>query len=121
MRSSAIAPSTSAPGIVTDSPGRIRKVMYSEQIWRCIDLGQLRGKLPGTIAQRYMTQFGATSEDFGRIAVLDRKHAANNPNAWFYNRPITLNEHQQSRMNADPLRANGGLPRRKAMVVLPSW
>jgi len=56
------------------------------------------------IAQRYMSLFGATSEDFGRVAVLDRKHAANNPDAWFYKRPITLDEHQQSRMIADPLR-----------------
>ena len=35
-------------------------------------------------AQRYMHEYGATSEDFGRVAVADRKHAATNPKAWFY-------------------------------------
>jgi acetyl-CoA acetyltransferase len=54
-------------------------------------------------ARRYMHDYGATSEDFGRVAVADRKHAATNPNAWFYGRPITLEDHQASRMIADPL------------------
>jgi acetyl-CoA acetyltransferase len=55
------------------------------------------------VARRYMHEFGATSEDFGRIAVLDRAHAATNPNAWFHGRPITLAEHQASRWVAEPL------------------
>lgn len=54
-------------------------------------------------ARRYMHEYGATSEDFGRIAVLDRKHAATNPKAWFHGRPITLEEHQASRWIAEPL------------------
>jgi acetyl-CoA acetyltransferase len=54
-------------------------------------------------AQRYLHEFGATSEDFGRVAVLDRKHAATNPHAWFHGRPITLEEHQASRWIAEPL------------------
>ncbi|MGE5719805.1 MAG: lipid-transfer protein [Nocardioidaceae bacterium] len=54
-------------------------------------------------ARRYMHEYGATSEDFGRVAVADRKHAATNPNAWFYGKPITLEDHQASRMIADPL------------------
>jgi len=55
-------------------------------------------------ARRYMHETGATSEDFGRVAVADRKHAAKNPHAWFYQRPITLDEHQASRWIAEPLR-----------------
>lgn len=55
-------------------------------------------------ARRYMHDYGVTSEDFGRVAVLSRKYAANNPKAWFYERPITLEDHQESRMIADPLR-----------------
>ncbi|WP_431816065.1 lipid-transfer protein [Gordonia jacobaea] len=55
------------------------------------------------VAQRYLHEFGATSEDFGRIAVVDRKHAANNPEAFFYGKPITLADHQQSRYIAEPL------------------
>ncbi|GAA4804964.1 lipid-transfer protein [Nocardioides caeni] len=54
-------------------------------------------------ARRYMHEFGATSEDFGRVAVADRKHAATNPKAFFFGKPITLEDHQASRMIADPL------------------
>jgi acetyl-CoA acetyltransferase len=56
------------------------------------------------VARRYMHEYGATSEDFGRISVLARAHAATNPKAWFYGRPITLADHQASRMIADPVR-----------------
>jgi len=54
-------------------------------------------------ARRYMHDYGATSEDFGRVAVADRRHAANNPAAFFFDRPITLGEHQASRLIVDPL------------------
>ena len=54
-------------------------------------------------ARRYMHTYGATSEDFGRVSVVDRKHAANNPNAWFYGKPITLADHQKSPLIVDPL------------------
>ncbi|MGJ3507616.1 lipid-transfer protein [Enemella sp. A6] len=54
-------------------------------------------------ARRYMHEYGAASTDFGQIAVIDRKHAANNPNAWFYERPITIEDHQNSRWIAEPL------------------
>lgn len=56
------------------------------------------------LASLYMHRYGATSEDFGRISVLSRKHAANNPKAWFHGRPITLDDHQNSRYIAEPLR-----------------
>ena len=55
-------------------------------------------------AQRYLHEYGATSEDFGRVTVADRKHAATNPQAWFYQRPITLDDHQSSRWIVEPLR-----------------
>ncbi|MGH2758894.1 MAG: lipid-transfer protein [Actinomycetota bacterium] len=55
-------------------------------------------------AQRYMHEFGVTSADFGRVAVADRKHAATNPRAWFYERPITLEDHQASPWIVEPLR-----------------
>ena len=54
-------------------------------------------------ARRYMHEYGATSEDFGRVAVADRRHAANNPEAFFFGKPITLEDHQASRMIVDPL------------------
>jgi len=55
------------------------------------------------VARRYMHVYGATSEDFGRVAVAVRKHAATNPAAFFYGKPITLEEHQASRWIAEPL------------------
>ena len=55
-------------------------------------------------ARRYMHEYGATSEDFGRVSVADRRHAATNPKAYFYEKPITLEDHQASRMVVDPLR-----------------
>jgi acetyl-CoA acetyltransferase len=54
-------------------------------------------------ARRYMHEYGATSEDFGRVAVADRRHAAANPDAFFFGKPITLAEHQASRMIVEPL------------------
>jgi len=56
------------------------------------------------IAQRYMHLSGATSRDFGAISVADRKHAAKNPKAYFYEKPITIEDHQSSRWIAEPLR-----------------
>jgi acetyl-CoA acetyltransferase len=53
-------------------------------------------------ATRYMHVYGVTSEDFGRAVVQLRDYAANNPNAHFYGRPITLEEHQASRWIAEP-------------------
>lgn len=53
--------------------------------------------------QRYMHRYGLTNEDFGRYSVVARKHAATNPNAWFYGRPITLEDHQSSRWIVEPI------------------
>ena len=55
------------------------------------------------VARRYMHLYGATSPDFGQVAVAGRRHAANNPHAWFYEQPITIEEHQASRWIVDPL------------------
>ncbi|WP_226437348.1 lipid-transfer protein [Rhodococcus yananensis] len=55
------------------------------------------------VAQRYMHVTGATSADFGAVAVADRKHAATNPKAFFHGKPITLDDHQSSRFIAEPL------------------
>ncbi len=54
-------------------------------------------------ATRYLQVAGATSEDLGRVSVADRRHAATNPRAWFYGKPITLADHQASRWIVEPL------------------
>ncbi len=54
-------------------------------------------------AQRYMHEYGATSEDFGQVSVACRKHAATNPAAFFHGKPISLEDHQNSRWIVKPL------------------
>jgi acetyl-CoA acetyltransferase len=54
--------------------------------------------------QRYMHEYGCTSLDLAEVAVSTRRHAVNNPNAYFYQRPLTVEEHQSSRYIATPLR-----------------
>jgi acetyl-CoA acetyltransferase len=55
------------------------------------------------LAARHMHEFGTTSEQFGAVAVACRKHAARNPAAMMRD-PITLEDHQASRMISEPLR-----------------
>ncbi|MFF2805828.1 lipid-transfer protein [Streptomyces sp. NPDC058000] len=55
-------------------------------------------------AQRYLHTYGLTPDAFGHVAVTDRRHAARNPAAYFYDRPITLADHAASRWIVEPLR-----------------
>jgi acetyl-CoA acetyltransferase len=54
--------------------------------------------------RRYMHDYGAGAEDFATLAVTSRKHAATNPQAFFYGKPITREDYLGSRMVSDPLR-----------------
>jgi acetyl-CoA acetyltransferase len=54
-------------------------------------------------ARRHMHEYGTTSRQFGAVAVACRKHACLNPNAEMQT-PITLEDHQDSRLIADPFR-----------------
>lgn len=56
------------------------------------------------VTQRYMHDTGTTSADLAEVAVQTRSHAVVNPSAIFYQRPLTIEEHQGSRMIVDPLR-----------------
>ena len=55
-------------------------------------------------ARRHMHEYGTTSRQFGAISVACRKHANRNPKAMFHDRPMTIEDHQASRLIADPLR-----------------
>ncbi|MFJ3979407.1 lipid-transfer protein [Streptomyces sp. NPDC090021] len=55
-------------------------------------------------AQRYLHAYHLTPEAFGHVAVTDRRHAANNPAAYFHGKPITLADHAASRWIVEPLR-----------------
>jgi len=52
---------------------------------------------------RYMTETGATVEDFSRVTVKNRKNGSLNPNA-FFQTPVTFEEVMNSRVVATPLR-----------------
>ena len=54
-------------------------------------------------ARRHMATYGTTSEQLGAVAVAARQWATMNPLAQMRT-PITLEDHQSSRMIADPLR-----------------
>ena len=54
-------------------------------------------------AKVYMEKYGVTNEDFGRVVVQQREYAATNPDAYFYQRPITLEDHQNSRWIIEPV------------------
>lgn len=55
-------------------------------------------------ARRHMALYGTTSEQLGRVAVSSYDNAQRNPRAVMRGRPITLADHQASRMIADPYR-----------------
>ncbi len=60
-------------------------------------------QLYAPMARRHMELYGTTSRQFGEIAVTVREHALLNDNA-VMKKPITLEDHQNSRMIADPFR-----------------
>ena len=55
------------------------------------------------MARRHMERYGTTSRQLAEIAVTTRRHAILNGNARMTS-PITVEDHQASRMIADPLR-----------------
>ena len=59
----------------------------------------------GVNTRRYMEESGATEEDMARVAVMERKNAIINPNAFWYQAPeVTVEEVLNSREIATPIR-----------------
>ena len=54
------------------------------------------------ITANYMRRYGATREDFGRIAVAQRSNALKNPNALF-NKPLTLHQYLDAKAISEPI------------------
>lgn len=67
-----------------------------------LTLGNVAPAQYAMAARRHMHEFGTSLEDFAKIAVKSRQHAARNPNAR-YRDPITLEEVLNSRPIADPI------------------
>lgn len=55
-------------------------------------------------AKLYMHKYGATSEHLAHVAITQRKHAQNNPNAAMRGKPMTMDDYMSSRMICEPLR-----------------
>jgi acetyl-CoA acetyltransferase len=53
--------------------------------------------------QPYMAKYDVTNEDLALYVVTARAHAATNPRAWFYEKPITAADHQNSRWIVEPI------------------
>lgn len=60
-------------------------------------------QLYAPMARRHMEMYGTTSLQLAEVAVNTRTNAMRNPNATMQ-RPITVEDHQNSRMISDPLR-----------------
>jgi acetyl-CoA acetyltransferase len=60
-------------------------------------------QLYAPMARRHMELYGTSVEHFGEVAVACREHALLNGNA-LMKKPITLEDHRNSRMIADPFR-----------------
>jgi len=72
-------------------------------LW-CMPFGaQTPASWEALASQHYMETFGVTNRDLGHVSVAQRKHAASNPLAWFYGKPITLEDHQHSRWIVEPV------------------
>ena len=54
-------------------------------------------------AVRHMHEYGTTKEQLASVDVKNRRHAAMNPLAMFYKKPVTLEEVLSSTMMSDPL------------------
>jgi len=55
-------------------------------------------------AQRHMHEYGTTSVQLGHVAVNSRANANLNPQALMHGRPMTIDDHQSSRMISSPFR-----------------
>jgi acetyl-CoA acetyltransferase len=60
------------------------------------------GAIHSMMWQRHMHEFGTTSEDLAQVSVAFRKHAGLNPAA-VMRKPITVEDHQNSRYVCEPL------------------
>ncbi|MGW0659872.1 thiolase C-terminal domain-containing protein [Streptodolium elevatio] len=52
---------------------------------------------------RWMLERGMSNADLGHYTVTARAYAATNPHAWFHGRPITHDDHQNSRWIVEPV------------------
>ena len=56
------------------------------------------------IANKYMKEFGVTSEHLAEVAISQRNYALNNPRAAGYGKPLTMDEYMNAKLFCEPLR-----------------
>lgn len=71
-------------------------------LW-CLPFGAMTpASWGGLQGSRYMRNYGVRNSDLGYLSVQQRHYAAANPKAWFYQRPITIDDHQNSKWIQEP-------------------
>lgn len=71
-------------------------------LW-CVPYGAMTPASWGALqAARYMQQYGVSNADLAHVVVSQRAYAAKNPDAWFYEKPITIEDHQNSKWIQEP-------------------
>ncbi len=63
------------------------------------------------IMRRYMHEFGITHDKLGWIPVVFSEYASRNPEAIFYDQPVTIEDYMNSNLTADPVRAMDCAPK----------
>jgi acetyl-CoA acetyltransferase len=96
------------------TPGAVRTWRYESEFQKPFGMMGPNSQF-AFIQRRHMHQYGTKPEQLGKIAVIQREHAMNNPNGYL-KQPLTLEQYLSSRMIADPIRmfdacipVNGGL------------
>ena len=56
------------------------------------------------IANKYMKEYGVTSEHLAEVAISQRNYALNNPAAAGYGKPLTMDEYMNAKLFCEPLR-----------------
>jgi len=96
------APLTEGKGAGASYPGQ-RRAMQGVGVLAAAAGLKAAPERYAVAARRHMETYGTTSEQLGAVAVAARQWAVMNPQAQMRT-PITLEDHQASRMIADPLR-----------------
>ncbi len=56
------------------------------------------------LVSRYIYETGATPEQLGWVTTVCREHGANNPNSFFFEKPLTIEQYLKSPVKIDPLK-----------------
>jgi acetyl-CoA acetyltransferase len=85
------------------SAPRNAQSLLEEQVAFTMPFGMLNPPIAyAMVLQRHMHLFGTTSEQLGAVAVRTRAYAQHNPRAVMHGLPMTLEDHQASRVVAEP-------------------